>query len=110
MRLAGSSEVDDPAYLLTAGGDRCVRYWSFEESRPSFTVCGIERSGVRDTYRKIGFEWRCSQEPMNIMEKRRNEEVRPIHSKAITDMVLMGEEKEEFLVTSSLDGQIRLWK
>lgn len=96
--------------MLTAGGDRCVRFWSFENTIPSYTVCGVDKSCVEDVYKTEGTVCKCVEEKRDIATTVRNSEVRPVHPKAITDMVITGSEKEELLITSCMDGVIRIWK
>ena len=102
--------LDSAAYMLTAGGDRCVRYWSFDKVRSSYTVCGIEKSGLRDVYSYNGEDYVCTQEERSISTIQHASEVKHSHTKSITDMLIAGKEKDEMLVTSCADGYIRLWK
>ena len=102
--------LDSAAYMLTAGGDRCVRYWSFDKVRSSYTVCGIEKSGLTDVYSYNGEDYVCTQEERSISTIQHASEVKHSHTKPITDMLIAGKEKDEMLVTSRADGYIRLWK
>ena len=97
-----------PAYMLTAGGDRCVRFWSFDSMIPSHTVCEVEKSGVRDVYQHQGARYMCSEERTKT-KLTVGEEVKPIHATGITDAVIVGSEKEEGFATSCVDGMIRIW-
>lgn len=102
--------LDSAAYMLTAGGDRCVRYWSFDKVRSSYTVCGIEKSGLTDVYSYNGEDYVCTQEERSISTIQHASEVKHSHTKPITNMLIAGKEKDEMLVTSCADGYIRLWK
>ena len=69
--------------MLTAGVDRCVRFWSFDSMIPSHTVCEVEKSGVRDVYQHQGARYVCSEERTKT-KLTVGEEVKPIHATGIT--------------------------
>lgn len=71
--------------MLTAGGDRCVRFWSFDAMKPSRTVCGVEKSGVHDVYQRQGARYTCTEEKTTT-KTAVGEEVKPIHTMAITGL------------------------
>jgi uncharacterized protein (UPF0128 family) len=94
---------------LTAGKDRCVRFWSFDKDYLSHTVCGVEKRGVEDKYEVTGNHYTCMEVKKNALANH-SLNTKPIHSMAITDMVITGREQEELIVTSCADGVIRFWK
>ena len=87
-----------------------MRYWSFDNSQRSRTVCEMGQSDLHDVYYQNGNMYECRREKMPAASIPHTNEVRPYHPEEITDMVISGESKEEMILTSCTDGKIRIWK
>ena len=53
--------------------------------KPSRTVCGVEKSGVHDVYQRQGARYTCTEEKTTT-KTAVGEEVKPIHTMAITGL------------------------
>lgn len=68
---------------MTAGGDRCVRFWSLRDVKTSRTVCEVEYSRAKEVYEMDQDCMMCSQVEKEVTAAGQ-EEVKPVHEKAIT--------------------------
>eukprot|EP01118_Nematostelium_gracile_P001600 TRINITY_DN11662_c0_g1_i1.p2 TRINITY_DN11662_c0_g1~~TRINITY_DN11662_c0_g1_i1.p2 ORF type:complete len:387 (-),score=48.99 TRINITY_DN11662_c0_g1_i1:8-1168(-) len=119
---AGFRSFISPAecpYLVTAGDDRKIRFWSLQNVTQSYVICGLNKETPKPKYSSHSsenltvFSEQCSDDSPestgNTSKFRGPASPSVFHHESILDVKMM-ELPHRMLISASRDGVIKVWK
>jgi hypothetical protein len=64
--MLGRVSATNPSHLVTAGSDRCIRFWDFQQPSQCFTIAGSEPTQPRAQFRVVKTEATTSSNGSNF--------------------------------------------
>ena len=110
----------DSSYVITAGSDMRLRYWDLKMPRDSYIIIGSSYDS-KNVGKKVSYHSRLIEATAVIYEAYENQktaldeprsddcDISVGHRNIITDLIVCSS-SQQYIVTSTQDGIVKVWK